>query len=114
MKFEQAFGLLKGLWQRLNFDKAKIEWLPVLDVAACFIHNIYILDENSVEDFMKPDLYAEDAEDDDLQPSATPRRWSSARRLFDDDHGSASVDCFFVCWLPLPVFWLLFLAVCFL
>lgn len=39
-----------------------------------FIHNICILDKNTLEDFMRRDPFAEDDEDDDLQDFINPKK----------------------------------------
>ena len=67
---ERAFGLLKGRWRRLKLVPANVEKIPNIIVACCVLHNLCLLEEDEVEDFMDMD---NDGDDGDREPILPPQ-----------------------------------------
>ena len=54
MVIERSLTLLKNRFRKLKTSmlKQKIKDVPVVVVAACVLHNIYLMNENDIEDFL--------------------------------------------------------------
>ena len=56
MVIERAFALLKGRFRRLKYvDMDRLEDLPDMVLAACTLHNICIMSEDDIDDFLNED-----------------------------------------------------------
>lgn len=56
MVVERSFAGLKGRFRRLKYlDMNRIDLIPQVVIAACVLHNICIMEDDSVEEFLEDD-----------------------------------------------------------
>ena len=53
MVIERAFGQLKGRYRRLKYLDVEVTNVPLIVMAACLLHNLCIIHEDDVEEFIE-------------------------------------------------------------
>ena len=70
---ERAFGLLKCKWRKLKYlDVTNLEFLTIIIVAACVLHNFIIEIEGEDEDFEISDDESDDEDEYDNENDDPP------------------------------------------
>ena len=67
MVVERSLALLKGRFRKLKTSmlKERIQDVPVIVVAACVLHNICLMTEDDIDDFLDDGDGEDDSDDDD-------------------------------------------------
>ena len=53
MVIERAFGHVKGCFRRLKYLDVEVKNVPLIVMAVCILHNLCIIHEDDIEDFIE-------------------------------------------------------------